>query len=239
MKKIILLTGFLFLVLGTVVADSFKVGELFYEIIDPKGKTVRVVFHHTRPYDNLTKVEIPSQIKYDGKKYTVIEIGDRAFSLCDMLQELTLPPTLQKIGFKSFSKCASLPMVILPASLEEIGELAFEKCISLQSIDIPQKVTKIRPFTFSFCAELATIILPAACVELEDGAFWECRSLTKITSFAVEPPAMALPSKQNNGSFFKQTATQCTVFVPKNSKTKYAESDWGKMFDVEKIVESN
>ena len=237
MKKIILLTGFLFCFLGVVMADEFKVDNLYYEVVSPENKTVRVVFHPLRPYDNLTQVEIPSKIKHEGKKYTVVEIGENTFNRCDMLREVILPETLKKIGFKGFNKCPNLQKIVLPASLEELGGFAFEKCLSLQTIEIPQKVKKVGEFAFSFCSDLETITLPASCVELADGAFWECRALTQINSFAVEPPAIALPSKQNNGSFLKQTASHCTVIVPKGSKTKYVESNWGKLFGAEKIVE--
>ena len=104
-----------------------------------------------------------------------------AFSSCTSLTTITLPACLTKLGGNAFSWCSSLATVTLPSSLAEIGEGVFRGCSSLTEIALPPALVKIESDTFSGCSSLAGIALPPALTEIRTFAFQGCTSLTEIT----------------------------------------------------------
>ena len=73
----------------------------------------------------------------------VTSIGDRAFTDCKNLQEITLPSGLTSIGNSAFESCKNLCKITLPSSVTSIGDFAFRDCRYLQEITIPSSVTSI------------------------------------------------------------------------------------------------
>lgn len=57
-----------------------------------------------------------------------VEIGDWAFSGCERLREVIMPPTLERIGGCSFYNCVKLEKLKVPESLKWVGYFAFEDC---------------------------------------------------------------------------------------------------------------
>ena len=117
-----------------------------------------------------TSVTIPNGVK---------EIGNWAFSLCEMLTKVTFPNSLKKIGNMAFWHCASLTSITLPRSLTTIDENAFAECLSLERVTIPDSVTKISGGTFSLCYSLESVTIPVGVTEIGNGAFL-CHSLTTV-----------------------------------------------------------
>lgn len=58
----------------------------------------------------------------------VKRIGDWAFSGCEWLREVIMPPTLERIGGCSFYNCVKLEKLKVPESLKWVGYFAFEYC---------------------------------------------------------------------------------------------------------------
>ncbi len=75
--------------------------------------------------------EIPSSIRYKGASYSVITIGDSAFSSCYYLKSVTIPGSVTTIGEEAFCHCYSLTSVTIPDSVTTIGRSAFSSCDSL------------------------------------------------------------------------------------------------------------
>jgi len=94
---------------------------------------------------NYSKCNIPSQI--DGKP--VVGIGERAFSYCDFIEEVTLPDTLKYIGSQAFAYCSSIKEIVIPTSVEEIESNAFTECSQLSTIYISSKNISISNYAFS------------------------------------------------------------------------------------------
>lgn len=78
-------------------------------------------------------------------------IGDRAFTNCDRLQSIALPPNLESLGTCSFFDCDLLEEVEILEGLVMIGEGAFETC-DLEAVDLPPGLTAIEGLSFSGCA---------------------------------------------------------------------------------------
>ena len=68
--------------------------------------------------------EIPSTIN----GYTVVAIGDRAFSYQESITLLTIPDTVKRIGREAFYACYDLEQVTIPGSVEVMDENVFSYC---------------------------------------------------------------------------------------------------------------
>ena len=145
--------------------------------------------HSTR---NRTKIAKDAFTACDGlaqvtlpPTVTEIESGTNgfsgAFSSCSSLTEITLPAGLTKLGQNAFSWCTSLATITLPATLAEIGEGGFQGCTSLTEVTLPPTLAEIGSDTFSGCTSLAGISLPPTLTQIRTFAFQGCTSLTEIT----------------------------------------------------------
>ena len=104
-------------------------------------------------------IVIPSSVTYEGKKYSVTNIGSSAFRNCVELTSVTIPNSVTSIGNHAFYKCSGLTSVTIPNSVTSIVDYAFRDCTKLTSITIPDSVTNIGNGAFEGCIELKTIVV--------------------------------------------------------------------------------
>ena len=76
------------------------------------------------------RVIIPSKVQNGGEEYTVTEINNMAFRLCDRITYVFIPKGVTRVGEFAFVGCKSLEEVNLPSTLKTIGTGAF---INLES----------------------------------------------------------------------------------------------------------
>ena len=93
---------------------------------------------------NLT---IPGEVEYNGKKYTVNEIGKSSLANND-LKRVELPPSIQKINDGAFYGCA-LEHIELPNGLKSIGDAAITR-LRMDYILIPPSVTYFYEGTYKY-----------------------------------------------------------------------------------------
>jgi len=116
---------------------------------------------HRAPWGELV---IPATVEHDGVTYSVVAIADRAFSGCDEITSVTLPP-----------------------SVTEIGAFAFYQCKGIQGeLTIGEDVVRIGRSAFFGCSGITVLHFNAVKCENMGGtrsttAFGNCRSLTRIT----------------------------------------------------------
>ena len=92
--------------------------------------------------ENVTELNIPSNITCKGISYKVTSVGDRAFYNCTSLTSVTIPNSVTSIGEYAFYFCG-ITSITIPNSVTSIGEYAFAGCTSLTSVTIPNSVTSI------------------------------------------------------------------------------------------------
>ena len=115
-----------------------------------------------------------------GNTFSVVSIGDNAFSWRSELTTITIPNSVTDIGNYAFYGCSSLTSITIPNSVTSIGEGAFDYC-GLTMITIPNSVTDIGTYAFYGCSSLTSVTIPNSITDIRNSAFSGCSSLTSVT----------------------------------------------------------
>lgn len=128
-------------------AYNFAIGigngdSLFFDIVDHKARLVKVVPPNPDGpdfYAGFVKpsgiLVIPSTVSYEDMRYTVVAIGQRAFSGCTKIRMVSMPETLQEIEGYAFYGCIGLKeRVIIGKNVRKVGASAFYGCTMLSEV---------------------------------------------------------------------------------------------------------
>lgn len=130
----------------------------------------------------------------------VISIGERAFSNCVKMVEVSIPDSVIEIGSESFRDCIKLESITLPKGLTHIGDSAFFNCKSIKRLTIPESVEQIGDNAFTYCKGLAdengfvmirgtlylyagnegNVVIPERVTAIANSAFAYCGTLTSV-----------------------------------------------------------
>lgn len=208
-----LLTAMLAICCISAYAYDFKVGSIYYNIIDAENKKVAVTYKRDTDWDYRTYtkyIEIPSQVTYEGTIYKVTAIGDDAFKWQYGLKGIIVNAGVETIGENAFLRCDSLESVELPNTVHSIGYAAFNQCGRLRSINIPPRVKRINAQTFSQCTRLKSIVIPDSVTFIGTAAFSRC-SLSN-----VELPARLVTIQEKA---FSHNETFDVIEIPSSVRT--------------------
>ena len=114
-------------------AQSFTVDSIAYNILSttlPYTAEVTSKF----PGSYWGNIEIPEQVTYQSKVYTVIGISTSAFENSPGLTKVVIPNTVTFMGEWVFHDCPGLQFISIPASLVAMGMNCFQYCVSLKGI---------------------------------------------------------------------------------------------------------
>ena len=134
MKKKIFLVLFA-AIAGTSVlfAEGTLIGELYYNL-DTSKKTATVTYQDlSNNYPDMTSVNIPATVTYNGDTYNVTAVGQNAFMDCLNLTSVTLPDGITSIARFAF-RCCSFTSLTIPASLKTMDYDAFFGCDKIASL---------------------------------------------------------------------------------------------------------
>ena len=92
-------------------------------------------------------VNIPTEVEYKGRTFTVVRIGSSAFSN-SKIEKVTIPSSVYTIGYSAFKDCLILNEVNLSEGLKSIDYAAFMGCEALEEISIPSSVSGIYTLAF-------------------------------------------------------------------------------------------
>ncbi len=175
------------------LAESFEEGGLWYEIDANNNGNVIVTKAPSGYSYSKTSYNIPEIITRQGISYTVVAIGDYAFSGLD-IESISLPNSVIAIGDNAFYFCSKLIALNLSASLEEIGRFAFANCNKLASVLLPASLEKIGSSAFQGCSSLTEIIIPKSVTDIDSNPFISCKGLS---SLRVEEGNKVFDSRNN------------------------------------------
>ncbi len=137
--RLVILLCILIHSLSSYAYDALIDGIYYY--LNNSDYTAEVTSNTNDKYSG--SVSIPKEVSYNGKKYSVTSIGERAFYDCSRLTSVTIPNSVTSIGENAFSGCYGLTSVSIPTSVTSIGKWAFFGCSGLTSVTIPNSVTSI------------------------------------------------------------------------------------------------
>ena len=122
------------------MAEEFKIGKLTFEITSSTEVSLKSADQ------DITKVFLGETVDYQGKTYTLTEIGEEAFFRCSSLTSITIPCSVEDIERMAFFNCKSLTSVTILSCRRRfrlgIRYGAFIGCSSLKSVTIPDNIKK-------------------------------------------------------------------------------------------------
>ena len=167
MKKLVTLFVALFATIALWAQETIRIqaGDLYYNLYfnyasDEYGNMYQDYTHASVTYEeywsennyaSLTSVTIPDSITYEGAKYPVTSIGEKAFHFNPSITEITVPDYITTIENEAFSTCSALTSITLPENITQIPYGAFADCRNLTTFTIPKSVTYIGGDSFRSC----------------------------------------------------------------------------------------
>lgn len=80
-------------------------------------------------------LNIPERVSHNGVTYTVVAIGERAFSNCTAITSLTIPRTVTEIGAYAFYHCTGISgKVTIGENVVKIGRSSFYDCTGIMEV---------------------------------------------------------------------------------------------------------
>ena len=120
-------------------ADPVEIGGIYYNLFS--GGKASVAPNPNGKYSG--DIIIPESFTNGSATYSVISIGDGAFSGCNGLTSITIPNSVTRLGNFAFEGCSGLTSITIPNSVTSIGESTLKGCSGLTSITIPNSVTRL------------------------------------------------------------------------------------------------
>ncbi len=180
---------------------SFQEDGLYYNVLSEEDGTVELTYNGTiGSYSG--DITIPDHVMHNGKKYTVVRIGDDTFRQCEELVAIVMPQTLQSLGNNVFMGSNKLATLSFPDNISEMGDSVIRNCLSFRSVRLPSSMTYVPPYIFTGCWKLRSVHLPEGVTTLrrdafggsaidsitlpkslrviERGVFWTCFSMKSI-----------------------------------------------------------
>ena len=192
-------------------------------------------------------VVIPRTVSYNDKTYTVTKIGDFAFYRCSGMNSLSIPNNVTSIGQYAFCYCSSMNNFNISNYVNSIGHHAFADTpwydnqpngmvyagkVAYQykgnmpsgtSVEIKEGTIGIAGQAFYECNNLVKVIIPNGVSAIGDEAFAYCNNLTEVYSY------ISFPFDASN-DMFTDISSKATLYIPKNTKTKYQAAGWTTYF---------
>ena len=161
--------------------DDFTYDGINYTVISEADKTCKTKDGGSSAGPKVTgNIVIPETVLNGNESYTVVGLGDKAFSNCFELTSIELPNTITTIGERAFFWCDGLTKIVIPNSVISIGKEAFYWCRGLSKIVIPNSVTSIGQYAFYLCSGLTEVVISNSVTKIEDHTFYCCEGLSKI-----------------------------------------------------------
>ena len=161
--------------------DDFTYDGINYTVISEADKTCKTKDGFISAGNEVAgHVVIPETVLNGNESYTVVGLGDKAFSYCHELTSIELPNTITAIGEQAFYFCEGLSKIVIPNSVISIGNKAFYFCEGLSKIVIPNSVTSIGQYAFYSCSGLTEVVISNSVTKIENHTFHGCSSLKEV-----------------------------------------------------------
>lgn len=186
---------------------------------------------------HLTSIEIPSTIEWNGKRYAVTSINDRAFENCKKLTSVVIPNTVKSIGEYAFLGCSSLNSIMAPKGFHNfvIKTLKNRNLVIAENISLEEEsgfLTDLMLY-YRIISETEVEIVKyrhylSEISDIPSVIIWnnKCYYVTKICDYAFEecldiPSIFMIPNgvKEIGNEAFINCSNLTSIIIP-NSVTK-------------------
>lgn len=124
----------------------------------------------------------------------------------------------------TFRGCLTLEDISIPKNVTRISTQCFYLCQNLRNVTfLGAAITDLDKSAFEGCNSLETITLPSSMSLIGERCFENCPKIREIHCDAITPP-------QVSESAFEDIYHSATLYVPKGSRSKYAEASVWKNF---------
>lgn len=222
--------------------SEFKVNGLYYSLAGEKK--VKLIGHEkTKALPDT--FNIPTEVAYNTKTYTIVNIGANTFENDTNIVFVALPSHCSTIGKSAFKNCKKLQKLVLnegletiedssffytiidtlrtPTTLKTIGKCSFRNNTNLRGLFLNEGLQSIgeRAFTNN-SALIDTIIIPSSITHIGAAVFTGCNELTHVILRGSIPP-------QVTSDGYPVFGTASTKFiVPCGSTEEYKTADYWK-----------
>ena len=167
----------------TISANAARMVDGVNYDVDRDNLTATVVALDN--YTNYTgDIVIPSKLTIGSYTFTVVSIGQGAFSGSD-ITSISLPNTIVDIQTAAFGSCRRLKELSLPDGVKTIGESAFQGCESITKLKLPDNDVMLGSRAFCRLNSLQELTIPDSWTQIGNEkaseVFWSCTSLKKLT----------------------------------------------------------
>ena len=173
-------------------ADSIN-GYLHFYL---QGKEAKLNYISDDAPKNIT---IPGTFTYQGKEYTVTEIGSEVCRQNSRIESVSIPATVRIIGNKAFSECYKLKSVRLADGLKNIQDEAFANCRNLETIKLPSTLVHIGQAAFTRSG-LKSLDIPQSVTSMGRNITLDCKNLK---SLSVNPGNKVFDSRNRCNAIIK------------------------------------
>ena len=108
-----------------------------------------------------------------------MSIGEKAFSSCSSLTNITISNGVKSIDKNAFEYCSKLTDITLPSSLTSMGDYLFYYCKALTNVTFEEdgKITYLNDWTFNNCDLLTNLVLPKSITDISNTALLNCKNV--------------------------------------------------------------
>ena len=125
MKKLLTFIAAVFILMAAN-AQSFKVGKIYYEVVDESQNWVQIVAPENGSYQGIASADLAATVTYNNKTYTVYGVGPGAFMNAALSGLLTLPDGFLYIDNGAFDGSGGDGSGIrIPDTMQFISDIAF------------------------------------------------------------------------------------------------------------------
>ena len=212
-----LFTLFLVLVasMSTAFAHDAEIDGIYYNFktsfVPPMSFNYTATVTYCGDYSNKYSgsVVIPSSVTYEGKKYSVTNIGSSAFRGCSGLTSVTIPNSVTSIGESTFYNCSRLTNIYIPESVTRISQEAFYLCSRITRIDC-MAATPPLVYSQTFSSSIytkATLNVPEGCADKYKAAnIW--KEFTNISVLGASTGIKQIDSTASSSCIYKINGTR-------------------------------
>lgn len=167
--------------IGLDVGNKFVVEGIDYGITNMNPLSVEVA----GCVEGTSAAVIPASVTYLDSVWTVVAIGEAAFSNNQELSSVIASSQIPEIKDKAFQGATQLASFAFndedgDSPINTLGSSAFEGCTHLQTFTIPSTVRNIGDDCFDGCG-LVEIIYPATIQHMGERVNYQCKDLQKVS----------------------------------------------------------